>query len=79
MGSVAVMTALIVLAWPTRWRWLILILGLGFTLAVSVSRLYLGVHYPSDVIAGSVLSLAWVLALALRLRPELFRNREMRK
>ena len=72
MGSVAVVTALMVLAWPTRWRWLVIVLGSGFALAVSVSRLYLGVHYPSDVIAGGGLSLAWVTALALGLRPELF-------
>ena len=72
MGSVAVVAALAVLAWPTRWRWPVIVLGMGFALAVSVSRLYLGVHYPSDVIAGGVLSLAWVTALALGLRPELF-------
>ena len=75
MGSMAVMTALMVLAWPTRWRWLVIVLGLSFALAVCISRLYLGVHYPSDVIAGSVLSLAWVTALTLGLRPELFARR----
>jgi membrane-associated phospholipid phosphatase len=56
MGSVAVVTALMVLAWPSRWRWAVIVLGMGFALAVCVSRLYLGVHYPSDVIAGSVLT-----------------------
>jgi membrane-associated phospholipid phosphatase len=75
MGSVSVATALMVLAWPTRWRWLVILLGLGFALAVCISRLYLGVHYPSDVIAGSVLSLAWVMTLTLGLRPEFFTRR----
>jgi undecaprenyl-diphosphatase len=27
--------------------------------AISVSRLYLGVHYPSDVAAGSIIGLSW--------------------
>jgi undecaprenyl-diphosphatase len=27
--------------------------------AISLSRLYLGVHYPSDVLAGAVIGIGW--------------------
>ena len=43
-----------------RWaRWLIMIAALLLIVLISASRLYLGVHYPSDVIAGAAIGLAW--------------------
>jgi undecaprenyl-diphosphatase len=35
---------------------------------VGISRIYLHVHYVSDVIAGAVLGVAWVLTLNLVLK-----------
>jgi membrane-associated phospholipid phosphatase len=69
MSSAAIIGALVVLAWPTRWRWPALLLGGLVILGVGVSRTYLGVHYPSDVLGGWVIALASVAFLqALRRR-----------
>jgi len=43
-----------------RWaRWLVMTAALIVIALISMSRLYLGVHYPSDVVAGVAIGLAW--------------------
>jgi membrane-associated phospholipid phosphatase len=76
MGSMALATSLVVLAWPTRVRWLVVAAGALLVLLVSASRVYLGVHYPSDVLAGWMASLAWVLGLKHLILPSLGKRPE---
>jgi membrane-associated phospholipid phosphatase len=63
MGSMALAASLGVLAWRTPLRWPVIVAGAAFTVLVSGSRLYLGMHYPTDVLAAWAASLAWVLGL----------------
>jgi undecaprenyl-diphosphatase len=69
MSSMTFVVVLIVVAWQTRWRWFALIGGGLFVLAIGWTRLYLGMHYPSDVLAGWMLVIAWSMAIMLIIQP----------
>jgi len=42
-----------------RWQWSVAASLGGFALLVAASRLYLQVHWPTDVAAGALLTIAW--------------------
>jgi len=39
--------------------------AIALTLAVGMSRVYLGVHWPSDVLAGWIVGATWALLCSL--------------
>lgn len=60
MLSAALVLCIIAIIWRTKWRVpAIIIGGLGIVM-IGLSRLYLGVHYPTDIIAGWSVSAIWV-------------------
>lgn len=68
MSSMTLVVALVVLTWGSRWCWFVLAVGGGFVLAIGWTRLYLGVHYPSDILAGWAASIAWAIGVRLLLK-----------
>lgn len=69
MGSATLAAVVSVLVWRSRRRYPVLAAAVAFTLGVGLSRVYLGVHYPSDVLAGWAAALAWVLGCTRLLGP----------
>jgi undecaprenyl-diphosphatase len=65
MQSMAVAIGLAVLFRFSKSRVAIASVGVGFVTVIATCRMYLGLHYPTDVLAGWMLSLAWVSALAM--------------
>jgi len=67
-GIACLVTVLLVLAWPrlapsARRVWLGL--GLALVLLVGLTRMWLGVHFLSDVLGGWVFGAGWTLLVAL--------------
>jgi undecaprenyl-diphosphatase len=67
MGSTGVMLSLMILAHvmrvPALLRGIVFVLAAAFVVGVATSRVYLGVHFPSDVIGGQLAGAAWVSAV----------------
>ncbi|SEO61360.1 phosphatase PAP2 family protein [Paenibacillus sp. OV219] len=58
-----------------RWRIVLLLFSACMIVCIGLSRVYLGVHYPSDVLAGYWVSACWV-ALCIRLFRAFARTRK---
>jgi membrane-associated phospholipid phosphatase len=67
-GIATLVTVALVLAWPllaSRGRRLALAVGVVLTLVVGLTRMWLGVHFLSDVVGGWTFGVGWSLLTAL--------------
>ncbi|WP_233517535.1 phosphatase PAP2 family protein [Geodermatophilus marinus] len=67
-GIATLVTAALVLAWPrlgSRGRRAATAAGAALVLLVGLTRVWLGVHFPSDVLGGWSLGVVWTLLAAL--------------
>lgn len=64
MASASIAVAIMVILWPTKYRYVGIAGGAIYMVYIAFTRMYLGVHYPTDIMAGWLVSSAWVMMAA---------------
>ncbi|MBC1220500.1 phosphatase PAP2 family protein [Nostoc sp. UCD121] len=69
MTSITLVAILLSLTWASSWRWLVFSFGSLYIIAIAWCRLYLGVHFPSDILAGWMVTLGWTIGVSIIIKP----------
>ena len=69
LRSMALASALVLIAWPTRWRWPVAASGAIAVALTGIGVVYHEWHWASDVVGGWCVAVAWVACVWLALRP----------
>jgi len=64
------------ISFKTRWKYLMISLLAFLVFLIGLSRIYLGVHYASDVLAGFSLGIFWVGIFSLIIGPKCRKYKE---
>ncbi len=70
-ASMTVIAALVIISWGSRWFWFVVVCGGSYVITIAWTRLYLGVHFPSDILGAWLISIAWAIGVSLVIRPHL--------
>lgn len=62
-ASAALALCFVAILWRTKWRTRALVAASVYVLLVAFTRLYAGVHYPTDILGGWIISVGWVAAV----------------
>jgi hypothetical protein len=63
--AAVVIASLTLVAFRSRWRTALVVAGCLLLVALTVSRIYLGAHYPSDVLAGALVGIGVAAGVSL--------------